>query len=142
MQVGVLASANADAASLGGSTTGSYIRDILRGLATLASLSSARIDDAGFAEVVADVRTGMAGAITALNVDAGVLGNRQAAIAEGRARLGETATALRGQVADVEDVDMAELLSRLSLTQTQLQASYQLLAGLQSLSLTKFLPVG
>ena len=142
VQVGVLASANADAASLGGSTTGSYIRDILRGLATLASLSSAQIDDAGFAEVVADVRTGMAGAITALNVDAGVLGNRQAAIAEGRARLGETATALRGQVADVEDVDMAELLSRLSLTQTQLQASYQLLAGLQSLSLTKFLPVG
>ena len=37
---------------------------------------------------------------------------------------------------------MAETLSRLSLTQTQLQASYQLLAGLQSLSLTKFLPAG
>lgn len=142
VQVGVLASANADAASLGASTTGSYIRDIMRGLATLGSLSSAQINDAGFAALVADVRTGLEGAITALNVDAGVLGNRQAAITEGRARLGETATALQGQVADVEDVDMAAVLSRLSLTQTQLQASYQLLAGLQGLSLTKFLPVG
>ena len=142
VQVGVLASANADATSRGGSTTGSYIRDIMRGLATLGSLSSAQMNDAGFAAVAGDVRTGLEGAITALNVDAGVLGNRQAAIVEARARLGETATALQGQVANVEDVDMAEVLSRLSLTQTQLQASYQLLAGLQSLSLTKFLPVG
>jgi flagellin-like hook-associated protein FlgL len=37
---------------------------------------------------------------------------------------------------------MAQVLSRLSQTQTQLQASYQLLAGLQALSLTKFLPAG
>ncbi len=139
VQVGVLASANADATSLGGSTTGSYIRDILRGLATLGSLNSAQMNEAGFAEVVADVRTGLEGAVTALNVDAGVLGNRQAAIAEARTRLGDTTTVLQGQVANVEDVDMAEVLSRLSLTQTQLQASYQLLAGLQSLSLTKFL---
>ena len=71
-----------------------------------------------------------------------MLGNRQAALDDGRTRLGDTATALQAQVSGVEDVDMADLMSRLSLTQTQLQASYQLLAGLQSLSLTKFLQAG
>ena len=140
--VGILASANADATSLGGGSTGSYMRDILRGLATLGALGSAQMNGAGFAAVVADVRATLEGAVSALNVDAGVLGNRQAAITEGRARLDATATVLRAQVADVEDVDMAEVLSRLALTQTQLQASYQLLAGLQGLSLTKFLQAG
>ncbi|MCC6718353.1 MAG: hypothetical protein IT555_10740 [Acetobacteraceae bacterium] len=137
--VGILASANAEATSTGATTTGSYMRDILRGLATLGALDSTQMNDPGFADVVADARDTLAGAVSALNVDAGVLGNRQAAIAEAHTRMGDTATVLQGQVSDVEDVDMAAVLSRLSLTQTQLQASYQLLAGLQALSLTKFL---
>ena len=142
VQVGILASANSDAVSGGTSTTGSYMRDIMRGLATLGSLSSSQMNDPGFAALVADVRESLTGAETALGVDAGVLGDRQAAIREDKSRLEQAATALRGQVSNVEDVDMAETLSRLSLTQTQLQASYQLLAGLQSLSLVKFLPAG
>ncbi len=142
VQVGILASANSDATSTGASTTGSYMRDVLRGLATLGALDSSQMDQPGFAELVADVRSGLEGAITALNVDAGVMGDRQAAIRDGRDRLDGMATVLRGQVSDVEDVDMAETLSRLTLTQTRLQASYQLLAGLQSLSLVKFLPAG
>lgn len=138
ISVGILASANADAVSAGGST-GSYARDILRSLATLGALNSSQVGQAGFAELVGDVRATLEGAITALNVDAGILGDRQAGIRASRQRLEETATVLQGQVADVEDVDMAETLSKLALTQTQLQSSYQLLAGLQSLSLTKFL---
>lgn len=142
VQVGILASANSEAVSGGASTTGSYMRDILRGLATLGSLSSSQMNDPGFAALVADVRDSLTGAETALGVDAGVLGDRQATIRADKERLEQAATALRGQVSNVEDVDMAETLSRLSLTQTQLQASYQLLAGLQSLSLVKFLPAG
>lgn len=137
--VGIMASANADAVSTGSATTGSYSRDILRALATLASIDSGQIGQAGFDVLAADVRASLEGAITALNVDAGVLGDRQATIRDSRQRLDETATALRAQVASVEDIDMAEALTRLSLVQTQLQSSYQLLAGLQSLSLTKFL---
>jgi flagellin-like hook-associated protein FlgL len=37
---------------------------------------------------------------------------------------------------------MATTLSRLSQVQTQMQASYQLIASLNSLSLLKYLPVG
>jgi hypothetical protein len=43
---------------------------------------------------------------------------------------------------DMEAVDMAATLSRLSLVQTQMQASYQLISTLSSLSLVKYLPVG
>ena len=47
VQTGLLASANSAAVSSGSSTTGSYMRDLLRGLATLGSLSSSQINVSG-----------------------------------------------------------------------------------------------
>lgn len=139
---GILASANADIASTGASTTGSYTRDIMRALATLGALSSSQVNDPGFAAVVADTRTSLGGAITALNQDAGVMGDRQASLATLRGQLDDVGTALKSRLSGAQDVDMAQTLSDLAQTQTQLQASYQLIAGLQSLSLVKFLPAG
>jgi len=136
---GILASGNGDVASTGSSTTGSYTRDILRALATLAGLSSSQIGATGFADVVGDVRTSLGASITALNQDAGVMGDRQAALATTQTEIGDTATALKLQVSNAQDVDMAATLSQITATQTQLQASYQLIAGMQSLSLVKYL---
>jgi flagellin-like hook-associated protein FlgL len=134
-----LASANAFVASGGGSTTGSYVRDVMRALATLGSLTSAQEGAGGFHELVADTRESLRGAISALNGDAGVLGDTRAHLARVKLRLDVEATALTGQVSDAEDVDMAATLSRLSLVQAQLQSSYQMIAGMQSLSLARFL---
>jgi flagellin-like hook-associated protein FlgL len=139
---GIQASANAEATSTGAATTGSYMRDILRGLATLGALDGAQAGTADFAALVEDVRAGLEGAVTALSVDAGVLGDRQAALQARRDRLDAAATVLAKGISAAEDVDMAETLSALSLAQTQLQASYQLLAGLPALSLVRFLPSG
>ncbi len=139
---GILASANADIASTGPSTTGSYTRDILRALTTLGSLSSSQLGTAGFAAVVADVRTSLGGAISALNEDAGVMGNRQTQLTATQTQLQDTADAMTAQLSGVQNVDMAKTLTSLTAAQTQLQASYQLISGLQSLSLTKYLAGG
>ncbi len=141
--IGILANANGDVASTGGgSTTGSYMRDVLRSLATLGALSSSQLGTAGFSAVVADTRTSLGGAITALNADAGVLGDRQSQLQASKTAMSATTTALQAQVSGTTDVDMAATLSQLSQVQTQLQASYQLIAGVQSLSLTKYLTSG
>ena len=137
--VGVLASANADIASIGASTTGSYMRDIMRALATLGSLTSAQLPAGGFAGLVQDVHDSLGGAITALNGDAGVLGDRAAALTATSQHLGDATVALKDQISNAQDVDMADTLTRLSATQTQLQASYQLMSTLRSLSLVNFL---
>jgi flagellar hook-associated protein 3 FlgL len=55
--------------------------------------------------------------------------------------LSDTSTALTGQLSTAQDVDMAATLSNLTLTQTQLQESYQLIAAASGMSLAKFLPV-
>jgi flagellin-like hook-associated protein FlgL len=142
VQIGLSASANSFVASTGGSTTGSYMRDLMRALATIGSLSSGQITAAGFSGLVQDTRTSLNGAISAMASDVGVLGNVQAGLADTKTRLGQTATALTTQVSNVQNVDQAAAISKLQLAQTQLESSYQLIATLNGLSLAKFLPAG
>ncbi|HEY2619430.1 MAG TPA: flagellin [Acetobacteraceae bacterium] len=150
--VGIPASANGlipDSVSTGNtivggppSTTGSYMRDVLRALATIGSLSSSQANAPGFDDLMQDTRISLSQATSAMAQDAGVLGNVQSSLTATQTRLADTQTALTGQVTPAEDVDMAATLSKLSLVQTQMQASYQLIATLGGMSLVKFLPVG
>ena len=139
---GIVANANADITSTGGVTTGSYTRDILWALATLGSLSSSQLSASGFSALVGDVRTSLGNAITALNQDAGVMGDRQTAMQATSTQLSDAATAIQTQLSSAEDVDAAATMTKLSMVQTQLQASYQMIAAEQGLSLVKFLPLG
>jgi flagellin-like hook-associated protein FlgL len=140
--IGILASTNGFVASTGTSTTGSYMRDILRALATLGSLSSAQVNVSGFASVVADTRTSLSDAITALNQDAGVLGNTESSLKTQADTLSGTTTALQTQLSNAQDVDMTQTISQLSQTQARLQASYELISGIQTYSLAKLLGTG
>jgi flagellar hook-associated protein 3 FlgL len=121
-------------------STGSYMRDVLRALATIGSLSSSQASAAGFTDLMQDTRISLSGAVTAMAQDTGVLGNVQSSLTATQTQLSDTQTALTGQVSPAEDVDMAATMSQLSLVQTQMQASYQLIATLNGLSLAKFLP--
>ncbi len=137
--VGIAANANAFVASTGSNTTGSYMRDILRGLATIAQLTPAQVSSPQFSAFASDTTNSLRGAITALNQDAGVLGNTQSALADRSSVLQQSSTALSTQLANADQVDMATTLSKLSTTQTQLQASYQLIASMKTMSLTQYL---
>jgi flagellar hook-associated protein 3 FlgL len=138
--VGIIASANAAVASTGASTTGSYTRDIMRALATLGSLTSGMVATAGFSQLAADSQTGLGNAITALNADAGVMGDQQTQLTAQQTEISATTAALQGQISNAQDVNMASTLSQLQQVETQLQSSYQLIASVEGLSLTKFLP--
>lgn len=139
---GILANANAATASMGSVTTGSYSRELLRALATIGSLSSSQANDPGLSALVQNTRQNLTGTISAMATDAGVLGDAQTSLTATKTRLGEMTIALTTQVSSAQDVDMAATLSSLSQVQTQLQASYQMIASLSSLSLVKFLSAG
>ncbi len=140
VQTGLLASGNSFAVSSGTSTTQSYMRDLMRALATLGSLSSSQIGDAGFAGLVQDTGSSLNGVVSAMAVDVGIFGTTQANLATTQTQLSNTATALSGQLSAIQEVDMAATLSKLTATQTQLQASYRLITGENSLSLVNFMP--
>ncbi len=77
---GLVANANSYVASTGGSTTGSYMRDLMRSLATVGSLSDSQQNDPNLSALIQDTRTSLTGAINAMAEDTGVLGNQQSAL--------------------------------------------------------------
>ena len=137
-----LANANSNATSSGAGTssTGSYTRDILLGLAQLGSLGTANTSDASFLPFVQSTVTTLQGAVGAINTDIGALGDRQDQLSAANTELGNTATAVKTQLSNVQDADLTQVAAQLATAQTQLQASYQVIAALGQLSLTKFLP--
>lgn len=137
---GLLASGNSVAVSTGTSTTGSYMRDLLRALATLGSLSSSQSGAPGFGALVQDTGTSLNGVVSAMAADVGDLGNTQASLTATKTQLSNTATALTGQLSSIQNVNMAQTLSNLTAIQTQLQASYRLISSETSLSLVNYLP--
>jgi flagellar hook-associated protein 3 FlgL len=139
VQIGLLASANSLATSTGSSTTGSYVRDLLRGLATIGSLTSAQANEPGFQGLIDDTSTSLQGAISAMSDEEGALGAVQNQIDTTSTVLSGTQTALTTQVSNIENVDAATTISNLNLVQTQLQASFKLIAGMSNLSLVNYL---
>ena len=139
VQAGVLANKNTLATSSGSSTTGSYMTDVLRSLATLASLSSSQVGQPGFSSLVTDTTQSLSGAMSAMNAEVGVFGSIQSNLSTTATQLSNTQDALTVQLSSATDVNMATTLSNLTQTQTQLQASYQVIAAAKSLTLANYL---
>lgn len=139
--LGLLAGGNIGPASTGTSTTGSYMLDLMRALATVGSLSSTQTTDPDFAALVSDTQTSVTGAITAMNTDVCILGEQQSSLTSLSTTLSDTQTVLTGQLSTAQDVDMATTLSNVTLMETQLQVSYQMISAASGMSLAKFLPV-
>lgn len=139
VQTGVLANQNTLATSTGSITTGSYMRDILHGLATIASLSSSQASAPGFETLVVNTSQSLGAAVSAMGAEQGAFGDIQSNLATQRTEIGAVHDALTAQLSNATDVDMAATLSSLTQTQTQLQASYQVLAATKNLSIANYL---
>lgn len=136
---GISATSNAFVTSTGPNTTGSYMGDIMTALATIGSMTTSDVSTSGFASFAASTANTLSGAINTMAQDAGVLGNNQASLATQSTNLQATSTALSTQLASFDQVNMTSTLADLSSTQTQLQASYQLIAAMKTMSLTQYI---
>ncbi|CAG4921924.1 unnamed protein product [Acidocella sp. C78] len=125
--------------STGSNTTGSYIKDILTTLSAIGSLNSSQISNPNFNGFASAMSSSLGNAINTMAQDAGALGNNQALVNTQISDLQNTYTAFTNQVAGFDQVDMAKTLTHLSSTQTQLQASYQLIAAVKTMSLTQYI---
>lgn len=139
MTYGIRANANGTAISAG-DTTGSWARDLLRGLMTLAALTPAQMaQGTGFDAVADSLRNTFRSAESALAEETGGLGAVQKQVEAAKTRHSDITTQLNTQLAELTEVDMASTLTRLQATRTQLEASYRATSGLADLTLTKFL---
>lgn len=138
---GVRANSNAAAVSPAAPpTTGSYTRDILRGLAVLASLDGSKATiQPDFNQVVGEIAQSLDAAGRTVGQERAALGVAQQRLAGSKATHTTMIAAFTRQVSGVEDAPMEETLSRLQLVRTQLESNYQLIAGMRDYTLARFL---
>jgi flagellar hook-associated protein 3 FlgL len=141
VQVGMLANQNTNAMSAGTGTTstGSYMRDILMGLATLSGLNGADPAQTNVQSMLSNVQTVLSNAGNALNVDIGGLGARQNTITSAQTELSNLSTAVTTQLGNLQDADAASVATQLAQAQAQLQSSFSVISQMQSLTLSKYL---
>ncbi|MFC7473246.1 flagellin [Dankookia sp. GCM10030260] len=137
---GIAANRNGAAASAG-ETTGSWARDLLRGLASIASLGPAQAGSPADFRALADgIRQGLKSAANGLADEQGALGLVEQRLQAAQDRHGIITDTLKTQLADIEEIDLASTLTRLQATRTALEASYSAMGNLGSLTLVRYLP--
>jgi flagellin-like hook-associated protein FlgL len=139
IEYGIPANRNGSAKS-DGETTGSWARDLLRGLASIAGLTKEKVQlGEGYTNFIMGVRKGLESATNALALERGNLGTTENRLQNTAALQSSVTTSLTLQLSDLEDVDMAKTITKFQATQTQLEASYRAMSIAQQLSLTRFL---
>lgn len=139
-QIGIVAGQNAYASTTVPGSTGSYVRDLVRSLATISALNSAQTSfGASFDTLVSNTRASLADQITMINADVAGLGDSKQLLTMNQGTLDDTRQAMTTQISNVENVDAAATASAVTQTQTQLQISYKLIASMQGLSLVQYL---
>ncbi len=136
---GILATTNLSGSSTAPYSTGSATRDLFASLATIAALPSTTANTTAYSGLVSAVRGLLQGVVTTNSNDQGLLGIQQNQIQAAGSLLTDTNTALQTQLTSLENVNMAATISNLNQAQTQLQASYRLIANTSSLSLASYI---
>lgn len=138
-EVGLFANRNAAATSTG-ETTGSWARDLLRGLASIAALTPAQTASPEDFRALADtIRGGLQSAANGLADEQGMLGLTEEQLSGAQIRHSEMRDSLQGQLAAIEEIDLAAVLTQLASTKTTLEASYKSIGTIGALSLTNYL---
>jgi flagellin-like hook-associated protein FlgL len=112
---------------------------IMGALYALATGDLTTTSDAGYRELARLSMNDLDNGFDQLQEQIGVLGVRQNTIEQTETRHTDFLITLKQQITDVEDVDTADALVRLSLLQTNLEASFKLISTTQDLSLVNFL---
>jgi flagellin-like hook-associated protein FlgL len=139
VEYGIHANKNGSVVSVG-ETTGSWARDLLRGLASIAGLTPEKgTQGQGYTDFVTNVQRGLEASVDALALQRGSLGVTEKRLQSIQTLHGSVTTSLTLQISDLEEVDMAKTITSFQATQTQLEASYRAISIAQQLSLTRFL---
>ncbi|HZF74784.1 MAG TPA: flagellin [Acetobacteraceae bacterium] len=140
VEIGMFVNRNAAAVSTHPDTTGSWSRDLLRGLMTLASIRPEETQQgAGYIHVVQSALGAFRSCLQGLTEEAGALGAQQARIEAAKVRHEEVSVQVEIQLGKVEHVELAEAITRATATRSLLEASYRSMSMLADLSLARFL---
>jgi len=116
------------------------VGELVRGLAIIASLTGAEnAQGADFIDLMQSARQALSDAGRGIASEQAVLGAVEKRLAAARESALDRSVLLRKQVAAIEEVDVAETVTKLQALRTRLEASYRAVSLLSDLTLTRFL---
>lgn len=119
-------------------TTGSFMRDLMRGLAMLGSLTEAQTAEPEFKDLVQQIANGLQSAGRTLEDERAAIGVAEQRLARTKESHADLQVVLKAQISKVEDVDIAEVTARMQMLQVQLEMSYRLIGGLRDMNLSRY----
>lgn len=114
-------------------------QDMMRALATAATITCPPANVAGYKAILADGFAATRSSITSLSNEVGRLGITRREIEDLDKKHDNVTTSLQLALGDVEDVDMAVVATKLQQSNVALEATYKIIASTKSLSLVNFL---
>lgn len=114
-------------------------QDMMRALATAATITCPPGNVDGYKALLKDGFDATRSAVTGLSNETGKLGITRRQIEDLDKKHDSVTTSLKVALGDVEDVDMAEVATKLQQSNTALEATYRIIASMKSLSLVNFL---
>jgi flagellar hook-associated protein 3 FlgL len=117
-------------------------QEVIRGLYALATTDLTSTTDGGWRRVAELASNDFAQGqrdVAGVSADLGV---KEDGITQIQTRQTDFQATLQVQISNVQDVDSAEAMSKLSLQQNNLQATYEVLASMKTLTLAQLLPAG
>ena len=122
-----------------GQSTGSPIRDLIRGLATVAGLSGAAASSAGLQSLLSDMSAQMPSLMQGLAGLTACVGTLQDTATSQSGSLSDINAALQGQLNAAKGSDPATTRTQQIAVQNQLTASYTLIADMKTLTLAQYI---
>lgn len=114
-------------------------KDMMRALATAATVKLTDGTKAAFDEVLKSGADVTRDAISSLNTEQGRLGMVREEMKQLTVKHDQIATSFTEEVGKIEDVDIAEVASKLKLNDTALQSTYKIIGSMREFSLLNFL---
>ncbi|GBR53906.1 flagellar hook-associated protein FlgL [Neokomagataea thailandica NBRC 106555] len=120
-------------------TTGSPIRDLMRNLMVVASLSGNQVGSDSYNSLISGIQVSNNSVNNGLSDASAQLGVQQNMLSSQSTFLDQMNSALTSQLGQAKDADMASVSTQLTDTQNQLQASYSVIANMKSMTLANYI---
>ncbi len=120
-------------------STGSPIRDLVASLNAVAGLSASTGSPGDLTALITSLNQLATGAASGIATMQSTMGATTDMLTENGAIYQSAATAIGSQISSLTSVDLPSVSTELTATNNQLQASYELIAGMKSLSLANYL---
>ncbi|MFT8655687.1 MAG: flagellin [Acetobacter papayae] len=137
--VGVVATQASTTSSESSTSTGSPIRDLIRDLMVVSSMSGMSSETSGYTDLVTELNTSLTTTIGQLTDMEAQVGVEQSNLTSRATMLTSVTTMLTDQLGDARDADLAVAATTATTLKTQLSASYSLVADMKGMTLASYL---